>query len=161
MRNFSYKLRQIPYPYPRTFAGLMEMYEVNYMYIRNLLGDLRSSADVYRVEFDAAPPVWMSVIERTKYTVTLNLRYERMEAFSSEELPDVDVKVYLDALQAEVCALSKSSHSGQTQTNALLVSLEKRWKANRFLYKWLAYCTGQSIRVVRIEKSSNPRFTLA
>ena len=162
MRNFSRHSRQIPYPYPCTFAGLMEVYETNFIHIRNLLGDVRSGTDVYRIEFDAAPAVWVRILERTKYTATLNMRYAQMEGMCAEEIPDIDVKIYFDALQAEVNALSKSgsSKSGSSrsgdrvypQVDPLLANLDKRWKANRFLYKWLAYCVSKKTRIVCVRQ---------
>lgn len=157
MRNFSRHSRQIPYPHPCTFAGLMEVYETNYIHIRNLLGDVRSGTDVYRIEFDAAPAVWVRVFERTKYTATLNMRYAQMEGMCAEEIPDIDVKIYFDALQAEVNALSRSgsSRSGDRvcpQVDPLLANLDKRWKANRFLYKWLAYCVRKKTRIVCVRQ---------
>lgn len=152
MRNFSRHSRQIPYPLPSTFAGLMEVYELNYIHLRNLLGDLRMGPDNYRIEFDAAPAVWVSVKERTKYTATLNLRYAAIKGMCSEELPDLDVKIYFDALQAEVNAVNGGGRTGSPSDAALLAHLRKRWKANRFLCKWLAYCVRKNAKIVRIRQ---------
>lgn len=133
-------------PLPNSFAGLMEMYEANYIRLRKLCGakDLIPSVAVSHTA--KGMNLYLQVIEQTKYTSTINLTY----FFSDEKIgyiayPDLKVRIYYDALQAEVMSQSyrrritqfrESNHAGGP-------SLMKRWRMNRFLFKWLSYLSRQ------------------
>jgi uncharacterized protein YqiB (DUF1249 family) len=59
--------------------------------------------------------------------------------------PDLLVRVYLDARQAEV--LSRTCRFDEVdlrrQRGDLDTQLICKWRLNRFLYKWLGYCLRQ------------------
>ena len=128
---------------PMTFTALMDMYEQNYLMLRVLCGDIPDyPAKVVSRVSGKAQDLHLFMIESTPHTVTLKLTY----LFPNHELkPDLMVRIYKDAQQAEVlsrkCRVTGKNlkvDSGVSDT-----ALYCRWQLNRFLYKWLRYCKRQ------------------
>ncbi|MEZ5451642.1 MAG: DUF1249 domain-containing protein [Thiothrix sp.] len=122
------------------------MYEINYMQLRLLCGDIRilPKDTVSRVE--GSIPVLLSIEENTRHTTTLLLTYLFHENDGSQDnRPDMLVRVYHDSRQAEVishrCRLSEDriQYWGKELDTMLLC----RWRMNRFLYKWTNYLRRQ------------------
>ncbi len=138
----STKFARIPHPDPNTFAGLMEVYENNYIKIRKLCGNFDVLHDYSYSSVSKALDLHLKVIERTKYTITLNLTYRFIEHNDnqSKDLPNLQVRVYFDAMQAEVLHRDMkrvaTDHPEQSR-------LRNKWRDNRFLYKWLCFCIAQ------------------
>ena len=133
---------RIPHPDPNTFAGLMEVYENNYIKLRKLCGNFDVLHEYSYSRVSPALDLHLQVIERTKYTITLNLTYRFTEHKDnkSKDLPNLLIRVYFDAMQAEVL----HREMRRTATNAVKDSrLRNKWKDNRFLYKWLSFCIAQ------------------
>jgi len=133
-------------PRPQSYAGLMEMYEANYMRIRLLCGDVRRLSGEYYSTLDQHIPVSLRVIEQTRHTTILCLNYEfdQTDEQASHRRPELIVKIYHDARQAEVashkCRLSSQQRSWEKQVDSVLLC---RWRMNRFLYKWIAFLRHQ------------------
>lgn len=130
-------------PRPQSYAGLMEMYELNYIHLRLLLGDLR------RFEHDVIGtsannlPLSVQVKDHSRHTLTLMLTYhfidERGEII--ETRPDLLVRICHDSLQAEVithkCRFTDERvRYWWKKPDSMLLC---RWRMNRFLFKWLSY----------------------
>ncbi|MEM8843760.1 MAG: DUF1249 domain-containing protein [Pseudomonadota bacterium] len=139
------KTSVIPLPKPNTFAGLMELYESNYIKIRKLCNSFNVIDDYSISRIQNGLDLHMLVIERTKYTITVNLSYrfiENQKISDLEHYPNILVKIYFDAMQAEVLRrVSKPrSHQGSPiKSNGLC----NKWADNRFLFKWLSFCLHQ------------------
>lgn len=135
------KHARIPSPKPNTFAGLMEMYEHNYIKLRKLCGDINKLPEYRCSQIDNALDLHVEVVERTKYTTTINLTYKFRYHYTSAPriLPNIYIKVYFDAMQAEVLHREVKNSSIQRE----LKKLGNKWRDNRFLYKWLSYCLAQ------------------
>lgn len=155
-------------PRPQSYAGLMEMYEANYMRIRLLCGDVRRLSGTHYSMLDQHIPVSLRVIEQARHTTILCLNYE----FDQQEIeksanhqarqptqkqrqaqrydqaikrrPELVVKIYHDARQAEVaqhnCRLNQQTRSWEKEVDSVLLC---RWRMNRFLYKWSAFLRHQ------------------
>ncbi len=130
-------------PRPQSFAGLMEMYEVNYMNLRLLLGDIKGFEHNMIATSANHLPLFVQVKDRSRHTLTLLLTYhftnERGEVV--ETRPDLLVRVCHDSLQAEVithkCRFSDERvRYWWRKPNSMLLC---RWRMNRFLFKWLSY----------------------
>jgi len=134
----------------RRFGDLMELYEQNYVQLRLLVPDLKTSTTTTRLSrVPGCLPLYLQVVEKSPYTTTLRLTYRFLlppetkpatgkaigRARSLLE-PDLLLRVYHDARTAEV--VSGLIH-GQQHVTRLTRGLEKSWKLNRFLYKWLRY----------------------
>ena len=118
------------------FARLMDLYESNYISLRLLVpgidkleGDLISSVS-------GCLNLHCRIVEKSKYTTTINLTYLFDNASREQYEPDLYVRIYHDARQAE--AMSGLIH-GQRHIKRSSRSLESGWQLNRFLHKWLRY----------------------
>lgn len=143
--------RALRAPKVRTFMGLMELYEQNYIRVRRLcpvaaalrVGDHRLS------ERPRALDLHLRVVERTPYTETLLLTYYLQEdAVGFVPQPNLYVRVYNDARQAEVLSriCARSGRQMGPRSFGLDSELACKWHLNRFLYKWLGYCLHQGHR---------------
>lgn len=133
---------RIPQPKPNTFAGLMEMYEHNYIKLRKLCGDINKLPEYRCSQADNALDLYIEVVERTKYTTTLNLTYKFSQKTNNKSrfLPNLYIKVYFDAMQAEVLHREVRNPSHQRRS---IKQLGNKWRDNRFLFKWLSFCIAQ------------------
>ena len=133
-------------PQPQSFAALMEMYEINYIQLRLLCGDIRTLPDETVSRITGGIPVGLNLIETSRHTTTLMLTYLFQEHDrKADNRPDMLVRVYHDSRQAEVishrCRLTDDvvQYWGKELDTMLLC----RWRMNRFLYKWTNYLRRQ------------------
>ncbi len=140
--------------------GLMELYEINYMRFRRLcpgLNGIRCCA-VSRIE--GALDLHLRILERARYTTTLKLTYylQDTQGYGFVPNPDLKIRVYHDARQAEV--LSRSLRQIELHVHSpglgMDTELALRWRLNRFLYKWLGYCRHQGHGFVQGRASVHP-----
>ncbi|QLQ34225.1 MAG: DUF1249 domain-containing protein [Candidatus Thiothrix singaporensis] len=127
----------------------MEMYEINYMQLRLLCGDIRTLPKETVSQIAGGIPILLSIEENTRHTTTLMLTYLFHECSSCREnRPDMQIRIYHDSRQAEVishrCRLSEEhvQYWGKDLDTMLLC----RWRMNRFLYKWTNYLRRQGHR---------------
>ena len=120
----------------------MDMYEQNYIRLRCLCPELaKIDTTVVSCLDGRAHDLHLNVLERTRHTTTLQLTYEMLDGSLR---PDITVRIYHDALQAEV--LSRTCRVGgqiNVDRSPGETALLCKWKLNRFLYKWLGYCLRQ------------------
>jgi uncharacterized protein YqiB (DUF1249 family) len=122
----------------RSFSGLMELYEQNYIRLRNIAPDL-CIADEMISSVPAHHDLYLSITERFKYTTMLRLTYRFEESGEYLFEPNLQLKMYHDARVVEVLQL-QSRNEGPLYLSELI---EQKWRMNRFLYKWLGYCLYQ------------------
>ena len=122
----------------RSFAGLMELYEFNYMRLRRIAPDLEVADEMISV-VPGHEDLYLSVTQRCRYTTMLRLTYRFGTDAEPVFEPDLHVKVYHDARVAEVQQLMSRSHGPMYLANLI----DQKWRMNRFLYKWLGYCLHQ------------------
>ena len=122
----------------RSFAGLMDLYEQNYMRLRNIAPDLEV-ADEMISSVPEHQDLFLSITERCKYTTMLRLTYQFEEAGKILFEPDLHLKVYHDARVVEV----QQFHSRSRGPMYMAQLVEQKWIMNRFLFKWLGYCQYQ------------------
>lgn len=137
-------------PLPNSFSGLMEMYEGNYIRLRKMLGGKDKIPAVAVSRVPRGMDVYLQVLEQTTYTSTIALTYyfsDAEEGFLA--YPNLKIRIYYDALQAEVMSKSYKHTNRPSDPNyhafnhPIDPSLLKRWRMNRFLFKWLAFCDRQ------------------
>ena len=136
------KCARIPKPNPNTFAGLMEMYEHNYIKLKRLCGNFNKLPEYACSQINNGLDLHIEVVERTKYTTTLNLTYKFSKKINNETrfLPNLYIRVYFDAMQAEVLHREAKYQSHKTQSAQYIGN---KWRDNRFLFKWLSFCIAQ------------------
>lgn len=126
----------------------MELYECNYIRMRNLVPELDAIPATLVSKVAGALDLHLHIVERCKFTTTLNLTYH----FSDEEglflAPDLQVRMYHDAQVGEVIACGRRRGVRQAEYNRMRnnYSLQEKWHMNRFLQKWLGYCLLQGHR---------------
>ncbi len=130
---------------PRSFAGLMAMYESNYLRLLRLVPDLDQIDGCLRSQVAGDCDLHVDIVERCRYTVTLSLTYRFESEGGVIADPDILVRVYLDGQQAEAMRI------GEHQKHAALRALVRmhgdelglRWRRNVILNKWLEYLSDQ------------------
>jgi hypothetical protein len=60
---------------PRSFVGLMSVYESNYLRLLNLIPDLERIDGCFRSRVAGDCDLHVEILERTRYTLTLTLTY--------------------------------------------------------------------------------------
>jgi hypothetical protein len=123
---------------PRSFSGLMDLYEHNYLRLRRIAPDLDIADRMVSIS-DGHLDLYLDVEERCRYTTMLRMTYRFKEQGTTICQPDMHIRIYHDAMIAEAeNRLDRHHHrmySGET--------LQQKWRLNRFLYKWVGYCLHQ------------------
>ncbi|MDE2234101.1 MAG: DUF1249 domain-containing protein [Gammaproteobacteria bacterium] len=126
---------------PRSFAGLMTLYEGNHAKMRQLLGNLRYLPSQLMSKSATDLSIHLSLHGRSKYTSTLCMTYWFDDDVKSSD-PELVVRIYHDARLAE--AVSCREHPRHPVFNGGCSPgakpMEKRWLLNMLLCKWLEYC---------------------
>lgn len=130
-------------PRPRSFAALMEMYEINYMQLRLLCGDIRNLKGTLISQQATGIPLRLEVLEQSNHTTILLLTYD----FSSDDepRPDLKIQIYHDSRQANVVSRRCKFLGEQVSTRRMSedTQLLCQWRTNRFLFKWVKYLRRQ------------------
>jgi uncharacterized protein YqiB (DUF1249 family) len=130
---------------PKSFVGLMALYESNYLRLMHLVPELERLDGCFRSRVAGDCELHVDILERCRYTVTLSLTY----LFETDEGrvadPDMTVRAYLDGQLAE--AMSLCGHHRHAALRRLArehkAELDARWRRNIVLNKWLDYLTDQ------------------
>ena len=134
----------------QNFAGLMELYECNYIRLRNLVPDLDAMPDEVCSRIDGVLDLYLRVVERCKFTTTLNLTYVFHDDEGTFPAPDMQVRMYHDAQVGEVISCGRRRGLRHASYNRMFntYTLAEKWRMNRFLQKWLGYCLMQGHRFI-------------
>jgi len=139
-----YSGKQIVHPgvCARDLPALMELYELNYIQLRQLIPDVGLLQDRVVSRVNGALSLYLTVRERCKYTTTLHLSYRFEHDEDSTLAPDIVVRLYHDAQVAEVISRGKGRNRRRSNCDRFShdYPIEARWKVNRFLQKWLSFC---------------------
>jgi uncharacterized protein YqiB (DUF1249 family) len=130
----------------RTFGGLMDIYEQNYIRLRRLIPDFEKIGAKAISTAPGCADLHYECLQRSRYTTVFSLTYK----FETPE-PNLEIRVYHDARVAEVLACHPQSRRawGDARSGAAglfhdgLCDLQSKWRLNRFLNKWLHYCLKQ------------------
>jgi uncharacterized protein YqiB (DUF1249 family) len=131
-----------------TFAGLMDLYERNYIGVRRLIPTMPAAGTALQSCPPGALTLHLEVIDRFPYTTELALTYYFVKSGRVTAEPELRIRVYNDARQAEVLAAHLRRWPAVTLpgSDGNVTGLHTRWRINRFLYKWLSYCLHQGHR---------------
>jgi len=122
---------------PKSFVGLMAMYESNYLRLLQLIPELERLDGCYRSRVAGDCDLHLEILERCRYTVTLSLTYYFENGEESVADPDMTVRAYLDGQLAETMNVSGDYRHTELQ------ELDTRWQRNVVLNKWLEYLSDQ------------------
>ena len=119
--------------YPN-LGALLDLCEENYHLLLRLTPGLAKHRGRFRVQMTGGVDLHLEILEQTPYTTLLHLTHR----FATHSDPDVTLRVYHDAAQVEVVDLRQSRLPPGKGPG--LPNLQRHWKINLFLSKWLRYC---------------------
>ena len=133
---------------PRSFVGLMALYESNYLRLMRLIPELDRIDGCFRSRVAGECDLHVEILERCRYTVTLSLTYHLATDDGLLVDPDMTLRVYLDCQLAEVLSIGDGSDVPRPAILRQLVrqqgaELDRRWRRNIVLNKWLDYLSEQ------------------
>ena len=130
---------------PKSFVGLMAMYESNYLRLMRLIPELERLDGCFRSRVAGDCELFVDVLERCRYTVTLSLTYFFEGENGHVADPDMTVRAYLDGRLAEAMSLSGNHRHSEFRrlAKAHRAELNTRWQRNVVLNKWLEYLSDQ------------------
>ena len=124
-----------------SFAGLITLYESNYLRLLQLVPELRRLTGYYRSSVAGDLDLHVEILDRSRYTVTLSLSHHFLENGVRVAEPDMHIRVYFDGQLAE--AMSFAGEHGHLELRRLRRDhrheLDDRWRRNTVLNKWLDY----------------------
>jgi uncharacterized protein YqiB (DUF1249 family) len=126
----------------RGFGELMQLYEDNYVRFRKLVSGIEHIEGESRsIRYDDVT-LHIQILERCRYTTTLQLTYLFTIDNQTTRSPDLRVRIYHDARQAEVmsCCQNDPHTFDWLEKSACQSTMQWRWRINWFLHKWLNYC---------------------
>ena len=130
---------------PRSFVGLMSLYESNYLRLLNLIPELDRIDGCFRSRVAGDCDLHVEILERCRYTITLSLTYKFATDDGVVSDPDMQIRAYLDGQLAEVLSLCGDLRHAELRrlVRAHRQDLDERWKKNVVLNKWLEYLIEQ------------------
>ena len=129
----------------RDIGGLIRIYEASYVRLRKLAPDLPACDRVMVSRVAGVLDLHLEVIERQPYTTSLVLTYRFPDRDGFVLEPNARVNVYHDVRAAEIVSHSRRrvSRSVHPWTPGRMPEIDRKWRMNRFLVKWLRFCTHQ------------------
>lgn len=130
---------------PKSFVGLMALYESNYLRLLRLIPEIERLDGCFRSRVAGACDLHVEILERCRYTVTLGMTYHFECEGGTLADPDMKVRAYLDGRLAEVMSIRGADRHTELRRPARehRRELDERWKRNVVLNKWLEYLTDQ------------------
>ena len=130
---------------PGSFVGLMSLYESNYFRLMRLIPELPRLDGYYRSTVAGDADLHLEIVERSRYTITLSLSYFFDENGTRVADPDMKIRAYLDGQMAEAMNFSGENRHPEFRrlSRALRCELDRRWRRNVILNKWLEYLLHQ------------------
>ncbi len=129
----------------RDIAGLIQIYEASYVRLARLVPDLPGCDRVMVSRVAGALDLHLEFIERQPYTTSLVLTYRFAGRGGCVLEPNARINVYHDVRAADVVShyRRRKSRVIRPRTPGRMPELDRKWRMNRFLLKWLRFCTFQ------------------
>lgn len=125
---------------PGSFSGLMALYEENWRLLQALAPTLPGLQGKLSSHAGEDCELHLDVLESTRYTRSLRLTYLFAVDNGVEADPDFLLRVYSDARQVEaVSCINEPRHAVLQQMIMENNELDRRWRRNIILNKWLGY----------------------
>jgi hypothetical protein len=129
----------------RDLPALIELYEGNYLRVMRLLPDLDNLQGTLVSRVAGALDLYLTVEERFKYTTTVLLTYRFVDESGVSLEPNARVCIYHDVRAAEIVSHCRRKRTRKVHKwlRGRMPELDHRWEMNRFLFKWLRFCSNQ------------------
>ncbi|QFY88325.1 DUF1249 domain-containing protein [Magnetovirga frankeli] len=124
-----------------TLGGLLELCDENYGLLLRLAPELPRLRGHHCTRAEDGVALHLEIQAQTPYTSLLRLTHRFQEGVQEVDDPAAGLRVYHDARQLEVLELRQQALPliGQPYGSAL----QRKWRLNLFLSKWLGYCLRQ------------------
>jgi uncharacterized protein len=134
---------------------LEKICESNFQKLFRLIPDLCSFTSSAIGRTQNRPALFLDVVERNPYTLTIELSHRFDRQLSVIFAPDVKIRIYLDAQLAEVIRDQERPEVAGVFKNPGLVReiQDYKWRLNYFLQKWLDDCLKTDYRFYGCEKA--------
>lgn len=144
-----------------TSLCLEEICASNYQKLLKLIPNLEAFIDS-TCEITQQPGLQISILERSVYTLTVELNQQISQSTELMILPAIKIRIYLDVKLLEV--LSDHAHAEVAKVfcdaSASRDIMTYKWRLNYFLQKWLDFCLQKRVKS-RVEESEpllNPSY---
>ena len=129
----------------RDIAGLIRIYEASYVRLEKLIPDLPACDRRMVSRVSGVLDLHLEIVERQPYTSSLVLTYRFPDRGGCVLEPNARISVYHDVRAAEVVSHSRRrrNHATRPWAPGHRPELDRKWQMNRFLLKWLRFCTYQ------------------
>ena len=129
----------------RNLPALIDLYEANYLRVLRLFPDLDDLEGTVVSRVAGALDLYATIEERFKYTTTLLLTYRFNDENGVSVEPNARICVYHDVRSAELVSHCRRKRTRKVHTwmRGRMPELDHRWEMNRFLFKWLGFCSNQ------------------
>jgi len=129
---------------PRNLAALIDMYEGNYFRLMRLVPELDQMRGTLVSRVQGSLDLYLTVLERFPYTSTIALTYRFDDPDGPIAEPNVRVCIYHDVKAVDVIShSSRRLRLVRPWRRGHMPELERKWRLNRFLQKWLGFCLRQ------------------
>jgi hypothetical protein len=127
---------------PGSFTGLMTIYESNFLKLNQLTTAFNGCGQSLVSSSSRDCDLHLRLLKRERYTTTLKLTYWFIET-DGTLVPDPDLRlhIYHDARLVEAVSGRDHHHHHKLRelTLAAGTELDRRWRINMMLNKWLDY----------------------
>lgn len=126
--------------YTPDFPEMMRLCEMNFAKLRRLLPQDDNPGDIVIYQVNDAQ-YRLTVLESTRYTTLVKIE-QLQPVVSYWSLPAMSVRLYHDAMVAEVCSTQQIFRfkSRYDYPNKRLHQRDEKHQINQFLADWLRYC---------------------
>ncbi len=133
------------YQRPRNLGALISLYESNFTQVQHLIPDLPQLQGTVVSSVHGVHDLYLSIQQRSPYTTLIFLSYRFASQHQIAEEPNAHIRIYHDARTAELLGHSRKNLATRRTHSRYqrMPELERRWRLNRFLYKWLGFCQHQ------------------
>jgi len=123
----------------------MALYESNYLRLLHVIPEFARLDGCFRSRVAGDCELFVDVLERCRYTITMSLTYHFDTDEGRQADPDMQVRAYLDGRLAEAMSLGGNHRHAEVRRlfRANRREIDARWMRNVVLNKWLEYLTDQ------------------
>lgn len=136
--------------YTPDFPEMMRLNETNYAQLRRLLPRDEQEGATITYQINGAR-YRLTIEESTRYTTRVNI-CQIAPAVSYWSLPTMSVRLYHDAMVAEVCSTQQIYRfkARYDYPNKKLHQRDEKHQINQFLADWLRYCLAHGAMAVPV-----------
>lgn len=131
--------------YTPDFPEMMRLNETNFAHLRRLLPRDEQIGAAVEYQVDSAR-YRLTVLESTRYTTLVEIE-QVWPVVSYWSLPSMKVRLYHDAMVAEVCSSQQIFRfkARYDYPNSRLHQRDEKHQINQFLADWLRYCLTRGV----------------